>query len=368
MGGVGTLADVVVLGSASPFRPYRTTTMSGHKRRKLAPSATPWDGIDDEELTPAQMLVARSHRSAYAFRHERFSGDTDFFNGYPRDSCPECGGKAVRFGRDRTGIQRFRCAECMRVFTPATGTIFEGRKLPLSAWMDFLVQVFSYASLGLMTREDKRSDTTIPYWMAKLLAVLEGVQDGAVLSGKVWIDETYWPVSAKDAVRTASGKLPRGLSRNQICIGVGVDDSGRSVFFREGLGKTNITETWAAFGTRIAPGSVLVHDLEPAHNKLVSELDLVNKPHNAKLLKGIPDDLNPLAPVNRMCFMLKSFLGSHSGFDRDSMQGYLDLFHVMMNPPENKMQKATMVLDRAMRCPKTVRFREFYNVKTRSEQ
>ena len=32
----------------------------------------------------------------------------------------------------------------------------------------------------------------------------------------------------------------------------------------------------------------------------------------------------------------------------------------------NAVEKAAMVLDRAMRCPKTVRFREFYNVKPRS--
>ncbi|MDR0500664.1 MAG: hypothetical protein LBG97_05400, partial [Coriobacteriales bacterium] len=71
--------------------------------------------------------------------------------------------------------------------------------------------------------------------------------------------------------------------------------------------------------------------------------------------------------VNRICFLLKSFLMSHPGFDRDDMQGYLDLFHVMMNKPVDKMEKAALVLDRAMRYPKTIRFREYYNVNSRSE-
>jgi hypothetical protein len=71
--------------------------------------------------------------------------------------------------------------------------------------------------------------------------------------------------------------------------------------------------------------------------------------------------------VNRICFLLKSFLRSHPGFDRSDMQGYLDLFHVMMNKPENKMEKAALVLDRATRYPKTIRFREYYNVNSRSE-
>ena len=80
---------------------------------------------------------------------------------------------------------------------------------------------------------------------------------------------------------------------------------------------------------------------------------------------AVPDELNSLYPVNRMCFLLKRFLGAHPGFDRDDLQGYLNLFHVIANPPEDKMEKAAMVLNRAMQCPKTVRFRSFYNVKAR---
>lgn len=58
--------------------------MSGNKKRKRAASATPWDDAPREALTPAQSMVAASHRSMYAFRHERFDGDAEFFNGYPR--------------------------------------------------------------------------------------------------------------------------------------------------------------------------------------------------------------------------------------------------------------------------------------------
>jgi len=126
-------------------------------------------------------------------------------------------------------------------------------------------------------------------------------------------------------------------------------------------------KTKEAFGDSIAVGSKLIHDLEAAHDILVKGLSLTDERHNAKLLKGVPDNLNPLQPVNRMCFLLKAFLGSHPGFDRADIQGYLDLFHVMMNEPQDKMEKAALVLDRAMRCPNTVRFREFYNVNSRSK-
>ena len=143
-------------------------------------------------MTPAQALVNATHKSAYAFRHESFAGDIDFFNQYTRTSCPRCGDDNIKkFGHDASGMQRYYCKVCMKAFTPATGTIFDSRRLPLSAWTDFLIQTFSYASIALMTREDRRSDTTLPYWIAKLFAVLDGVQDSIMLSGKVWVDETY---------------------------------------------------------------------------------------------------------------------------------------------------------------------------------
>lgn len=342
--------------------------MSGKKRREPPASATPWDDVAADELTPAQALVRDSHRSMYEFRHEPFEGDAEFFNGYERGSCPFCGAPVVKFGHNKDGVQRYRCGLCRRVSTPVTGTIFDDRKLPLSAWTDFLLQAFSYASVSLMTREDRRSDTTLPYWMAKLFAVLDGIQDGVVLSGKAWIDETYVSEVAGKLWHRPDGKLPRGLSRNRICIAVGVDDSGKSVFVNEGKGMTTTERTWAALGTRIAVGTHVVHDMETAHNKLVKELKLVSETHNGKALMGVPDKQNPLRPVNHMCFLLKAFLRAHSGFSRDDLDGYLNLFHVIMNEPEDKLEKAAMVLDRAMRCPKTVRFREFYNVKPRSER
>ena len=105
--------------------------------------------------------------------------------------------------------------------------------------------------------------------------------------------------------------------------------------------------------------------MEGAHDILVAKLGLDNVVHNSKLIKQLPDKENPLRDVNRLCYQLELFLNSHSGFDRDDLDGYPDLFHVMMNDPVDKMEKAAMVLDRAMRYPKTLTFREFYGLEAR---
>ena len=117
----------------------------------------------------------------------------------------------------------------------------------------------------------------------------------------------------------------------------------------------------------ISRGSRLGHDMEGAHGALVRKLGLDSRAHNSKVIKLLPDKGNPLREVNRLCFLLELFLNSHSGFDRDDLDGYLDLFWVMTSEPEDKMRKAAKVLDRGPRCPKTLRYREFYKKKSRSE-
>jgi hypothetical protein len=203
--------------------------------------------------------------------------------------------------------------------------------------------------------------------MAKLFAVLSGIQDDTVLFGVVQIDEKYYPLAASDQIHRANGKKPRGLSKNQICIAIGCDSSRVSYFSRMGLGKPSKARVWNACGGHIKCGSLLVHDMEHTHDILVERLGIKSEVHNSKLINMLSDKDNPLRKVNRLCFLLELFLNSHSGFDRDDLAGYLDLFWVMMNAPANKMEKAAFILDRAMRCLKTLASREFYRKKGSSD-
>lgn len=355
---------MVVLRPPPPTGTARTTTMSsGSKGRYLAPSATPWDGVPAHELTPAERLVKACHSDMYRYRHAPvdLEGEAEFFNGYARAACPRCGAEAIKkSGRDANGLRRWMCRSCGRTFNPATGTIFEGHRLPVADWTEFLIEAFSFSSLNTMTRENRRSSTTLPLWFAKLFAVLEGIQDDVVLSGRVEIDEKYYPVAESDMVLRPDGSKLRGFSRNHLCIALGAQEKGRCFALSMGRGKPSRARAEAAYAPHIARGSVLVHDMERSHQAVVERLGLVDERHNSADLKGIPDKDNPLRNVDGLCLLLEVFLNSHSGFRRDRLQGYLDLFSVAMNPPASKMEKAAMVLDRAMRCAKTLRYRDFY--------
>lgn len=324
-------------------------------------SATPWDGLPESELTPAQALVARAHREAYDARHAPLGGEAAFFDAYERDACPRRGSPdVVRDGRDARRVRRWLCRSCRRSFTPMTGTIFEGRRIPASDWCEFATQPLSFGSLAEVARSNRRSPTTPPRWLAKLFLALEGVQDGVALSGRVQTGETFYPAPAAELERSADGRVRPGLSRNKPCVACAADGPGRSVVVPCGRGKPGGARALAAYGPHIEPGSTLVHDRENAHGRLVREPGLASEAHDARLLARLPDREDPLRDVNRLHFPLKAFLDRHRGFDRGGLAGWLDLFSVVANPPSGATGKAALALDRATSSPKTLRYRELY--------
>jgi len=83
----------------------------------------------------------------------------------------------------------------------------------------------------------------------------------------------------------------------------------------------------------------------------------------SKDLKGLPDKENPMNPVNRAHAILKKFLNTHSGFDRNDLQGYLNLFAFVTNPPGDLLEKVELVIKTAFENPKLLRYRDVFHSK-----
>ena len=119
---------------------------------------------------------------------------------------------------------------------------------------------------------------------------------------------------------------------------------------------------YMAFKDHIAPGATLVHDKGKAHGMLIDKLKLVDEPYDGDEIKKLPNADNPLHRVNEVHARLKNFLYAHNSFDREKMQGYLNLFMIAMNPPEHHLDKVNILLNRAISTRKVLRYRSFYNV------
>ena len=172
-----------------------------------------------------------------------------------------------------------------------------------------------------------------------------------------------YSVITRDRLQNADGSSPRGLSRNKICIGVATDRK-QTVIIAEGFGKPSQKMSYDAFASHIQPGSVLVHDKERTHRTLVEKLALISKEYSAKELKSLEDFENPLDPVNHLHFLVKRFLYAHSGFARSKIQGYLNLYAFVLNPPFDKLEKVDKLLNLAFQNPKLLRYRNRNAVNT----
>jgi len=337
------------------------------KKSQKSRRETPWG--KESDLTPTQAFLKQYYDEYYAARHRVVgdSGEAAMVNSYPPAKCPFCGSlKFKKNGRTGNDVQRYMCA-CGKTFLPTTGTIFDEHKISISEWMEYCLNLFRHVSITADSWSNKNTFNTSRYWLQKLFLTLEGVQDSIILSETVWLDETYYSVRSENIVRDANDNKLRGVSRNQICIGVATDKR-QTIFLAEGTGRPSQKRTLETFFSHIAQGSTLIHDEESAHKKLVSKLSLESVVHASKSLKGLPDDENPLNPVNRAHAILKKFLNAHSGFDRDDIQGYLDFFAFVTNPPNDLLKKVELVVKLAFQNPKTLRYRDFYGLNPASEE
>ena len=332
-------------------------------KRVKSRKVTPWDG--EKELSTTQAFLKKNYEEHYAERHRSVgeSGESEMINSYTPSKCPFCRGeKFKKSGLTKSGVQRYMCV-CGKTFIPTTGTIFDEHKISISEWMEYCLNLFRHVSITSSSWNNKNAFVTSRYWLQKLFLTLEGVQNDIVLSDCVWFDETFYSVRSENIVLKDNGDKLRGLSQNQICIGVATDKE-RSLFFVVGNGQPSQKKIYEAFRNHVKPGSILIHDEERAHAKLVRELSLESRAYSSKELKSFSDKDNPLNPVNRCHHILKNFLNAHSSFDRDNLQGYLNLFAFVTNPPVEMLEKVELVIKMAFQNPKLLRFRNLFDVNT----
>lgn len=333
--------------------------MKRKSERYQSRQKTPWDSKED--LTPTQKFIVQNYKEHYMQKHPLLTetGEVEMINSYIPCLCPFCGSeKFKKYGHTKIGVQRYKCLnnECSQTFIPTTGTIFDSHKISISEWIEYCMNIFRNVSVIADSWNNKNAFTTSRYWLDKLFLILRDYQNDIVLSGKVWLDETYYSVMMKDIVLNSNGKKPRGLSKNKICIGVATDKN-YVVIVAEGFGKPSQKMSFDAFEKHIRPGSVLVHDKESTHKKLVSKLSLNSEEYASKDLKGLEDFENPLDPVNHLHYLIKRFLYAHSGFDRSEIQAYLNLYSFVLNPPYDKLEKVEKLLNLAFENPKLLRYR-----------
>lgn len=162
-------------------------------------------------------------------------------------------------------------------------------------------------------------------WRHRMLATVSGYQDRIVLRDTVWVDETH--INDTDLSKGYGQARKRGLPRQKVCVCVAIDIHKNPVAVVFGHGKPSSARVRRAKGDRIAPGSLLIHDLERAHGVRVRKGDLDSEARRADV--NDPVYLERMEIVNDLCSWLKRYLWRFTGMSHRNLQAYLD-WHVCL--------------------------------------
>lgn len=292
-----------------------------------------------------------------------------FVNSIIPESCPHCG--SARFRRDgfnkKTRIRVYECLApgCGRKFGPLTGTVFDSKKIPISETIEFLYHLFQFHSSTSSAESNMNADSTGLYRVAKLFLAVDGIQEGIVFKGKVWIDEKYVPVWKSKRANKASGGAKRGLSRNQLCICTATDGL-KATLILCGTGQPTPEKALDVYSKAISPEARLIRD-GAVCQRLIALRCESDEVHHVSETKGLPDRKNPMEPVNRVHRLLELFLKRHGGYKREDLPGWLNLFAYWYNTPGTAMEKAIKFIEIAVKKRKMLRYRAWGSKKKLDE-
>jgi len=191
--------------------------------------------------TVSQQFLFEAYGGMYQRRHAVLleTGEDALINSFVPEACPHCQSEHIRrFGQTSNHIQRYRCIDCQKTFTPVTGTIFEGHKISIREWIDYTLNIFRYVSINADSWNNRNAFTTSRYWLEKIFLVLRAYYTNiASFSGRVYLDETYYSVRSEDIKRTPDGAKLRGIPPTNYALVELVPMSESCVSSREMAGR-----------------------------------------------------------------------------------------------------------------------------------
>ena len=248
--------------------------------------------------------------------------------------CPRCGSASyVSFGHSASTSHRYRCKDCDRTFSTSSGSLFHSAKVSIDAWFVFLECILSGTSVKAASIAAKIAPKTGSEWMSKIFAALKDYQDTIKLSSPTWVDETYVHVDkGKIYYKEDIGKirkvkkLPRGISRNMICIMVATD-THRSIARILNTGRPQRLKVYEQLSPHIEEGFHIIGDEDTAVTYTSKKLGLTRTMYKSNTQEAYDN----LEPVDQLCSRIKFFIDKHRGFKKDILQDYLNLAIFMDN-------------------------------------
>lgn len=235
--------------------------------------------------------------------------------------CPKCKShNYIRFGLGKNKEQRYQCKECKTIYNLMSSSIFNSIKKDLPTFYNFIVLLTYNVPLDMAEEILSISRPTALLWRHKIFETVDSIQNNVKLKGKIWIDEIY--VDDPELL-TLNGKIA-GLSKNKICISIGIDGY-KHVFTKIiGHGKPNKEQIYKTFKDVIEEGSTLTHDTDSSHQKLIDELKLKDEYYKAYIMDD--EYKENMLLINSLSSWIKRFIYRYVGMKTKNLQRYLNWY------------------------------------------
>lgn len=242
-----------------------------------------------------------------------------------KPQCPKCRSNSyILNGYTPSGKQRYRCSDCSKTYTITSETIFNSSKLSFYKLSRYMELMSFNVPLECIEEILNISHPTALLWRRKFHETVNGYQEKIILKNRVWIDETY--ITDTNVIRD-DGYKKRGLSNQQICIIVAIDVHKNAVALVCDHGKPTAKRIYNTLKDHIAEGSVLVHDGDKSHNKLIKNLNLYSETYIADTKDKTY--LIEMALINNLCSWIKRYIYRFIGMRKEYLQSYLNWFAYM---------------------------------------
>lgn len=121
---------------------------------------------------------------AQLFRHKRWKKGV---------VCQKCGSVYIKLHqRLHSGIYKYRCLQCRKIFSDLTGTIFEGTKIPLWKWIYTLLEFIPKSGINSIELADKIDVNQKTAWRILTIIRKSLLSYQINLHGQVEGDESYF--------------------------------------------------------------------------------------------------------------------------------------------------------------------------------
>lgn len=269
----------------------------------------------DARSLSTKAILRMSHEEAHAkFCEIRWSRN----GGQPW--CPRCGCTRIYAFSDG---RRWKCAECRKIFTATSGTLFHSRKLPMQDYLA-AIAIFINAVKGISALQLGR-DLDVSYKTAFVLAhklreamgsEIHGVQE---LFGIVEVDGAYFgapPRQENKIAERVDRRTARDRNPNRRVVAVARERAGRTLPYvvrRE-------SEAVPIFRRHIASGTVVHADESRAWDILHASYDTRRVNHSIELVGENGESVNWVESYNAR--LRRGEYGQHHRINGHYLQQY----------------------------------------------